>query len=73
MPTVGQVKRALVWERWRSVPRFKRAKLEVPKCLTCGAEPDGEFAKGEPRYNCSHPPMRIDDATMARGRRELRG
>jgi hypothetical protein len=70
--TRGQVKRALEWQDYLAKPRLRRPKA-TPGCVTCAAPSDRAMARGEPGYPCHHDPLRIDDETMARARRELRG
>jgi hypothetical protein len=71
MATRGQVKRAIAWADYLAKSRLRRKADDAPRCVTCGGEADGQHARGEPRYACRHDPIRIDDATLDRGRREL--
>ena len=70
--TRGQVKRALIWERYLRVHRLKRRDRDAPGCVTCGARPNHFMARGEPGYSCRHPALWIDDSTMARARAGFR-
>jgi hypothetical protein len=72
MLTRGQVKRALEWERWLAATPAARKKLDVPRCVTCGAKADGTFTRDQPRFDCGpHPPVRLDPETLERARKEL--
>lgn len=67
--TRAQAKRAVEWEEFLAKPRTKRK--DPPGCVTCGAKPTHDFARGEPAYACRHSPVRIDDAMMERARAEF--
>lgn len=73
MATRGQVKRALEWEAWLELKPKDREKKGAapPPCVTCGGPPNGTHIRGEPRYDCRHVALRVDDETLERGRREL--
>lgn len=36
-------------------------------CATCGGAPNGRFADGSPRYDCSHPPVALDVGSREAG------